>query len=152
MHRTKRYRYRGQSHTVQEWSGITGISVETLHYRLTHGWPVKRALTQSVEPQKFLYRGRSRTLRQWSEITKIPLNTLRTRLYQKWPLERVLGEPRHDRTSKRLTYRGKTRTLRDWARAKRMSQHTLYNRLFTYGWDLERALTERPARRRRRKQ
>lgn len=38
--------YNGETHTVSEWSKITGISRSTLQHRLVHGWTVERMLTE----------------------------------------------------------------------------------------------------------
>lgn len=35
----------GESHTVQEWSRITGINANTLYTRLSRGWSIEKALT-----------------------------------------------------------------------------------------------------------
>lgn len=40
--------YKGETHTVSEWSEVTGISKAVLRYRLNAGWSVKDAL--SVQP------------------------------------------------------------------------------------------------------
>lgn len=38
--------YNGQSHTVSEWSELTGIRKETLLYRINAGWDIDEALTR----------------------------------------------------------------------------------------------------------
>ena len=38
-------KYKGEKHTVAEWSEITGINVGVLLYRLNHNWDIERALT-----------------------------------------------------------------------------------------------------------
>lgn len=40
------YTYNGETHNIAEWADITGITYKTLHYRLSHGWDIGRALTQ----------------------------------------------------------------------------------------------------------
>lgn len=42
--------FNDQSHTLTEWSVITGIKKTTIHQRLKRGWSVEKALTQ--EPKK----------------------------------------------------------------------------------------------------
>lgn len=37
--------YLGESHTISEWSDITGINKGTLRYRLDAGWTAEKALT-----------------------------------------------------------------------------------------------------------
>lgn len=36
----------GTSHTLAEWSDITGISISTIWARLKCGWPMERAITE----------------------------------------------------------------------------------------------------------
>ena len=43
-----------------------------------------------------------------------------------------------------LTYKGETKHLSDWAREYNLKYKTLRGRIFSYGWDLERALTTKP--------
>ena len=38
--------YNGKSQTIQQWSEETGICFTTILYRVNHGWPIERALTQ----------------------------------------------------------------------------------------------------------
>lgn len=40
--------YKGETHTISEWSEVTGISKAVLRYRLNAGWSVEDAL--SVQP------------------------------------------------------------------------------------------------------
>ena len=48
--RNRHLTYKGETHTVSEWSRITGISRSTLQHRLVHDWPIERMLTQ--KPKK----------------------------------------------------------------------------------------------------
>jgi hypothetical protein len=36
--------YKGESHTLSEWSAITGINIKTIWWRLNTGWSVEDAL------------------------------------------------------------------------------------------------------------
>lgn len=38
-----------ETHSLAEWSRITGIKRSTISYRLTHGWSVEKALTTEVK-------------------------------------------------------------------------------------------------------
>lgn len=38
-------KYRGENHTIKEWSEIIGVPYSTLYMRLRNGWDVDRALT-----------------------------------------------------------------------------------------------------------
>ena len=41
-----RLTFNGESKCIAEWSQITGLSWETIHYRIRAGWTIKKALTQ----------------------------------------------------------------------------------------------------------
>jgi hypothetical protein len=41
--------YNGETHTISEWSKITGIYKETIRYRLKNGWSIEKALTQKYK-------------------------------------------------------------------------------------------------------
>lgn len=40
--------FRGETHTIQEWSEITGIKWTTIKYRIDKGWSVEKILTKEV--------------------------------------------------------------------------------------------------------
>ena len=42
--------YRGETHTIAEWSEITGIKVPTIWARLQKGWSIEETLT--IKPRK----------------------------------------------------------------------------------------------------
>jgi hypothetical protein len=42
----------GQTHTIAEWSTITGLSWLTIRQRLRYGWNVERTLTEPVKNLK----------------------------------------------------------------------------------------------------
>ena len=44
----QRYELEGQSHTLTQWSKITGIQRKTLKYRLEHGWSFETAIQTPV--------------------------------------------------------------------------------------------------------
>ncbi|EEE35719.1 conserved hypothetical protein [Rhodobacteraceae bacterium KLH11] len=46
--RGTRFTYSGKTHTVREWSKITGIDVATINYRLRKGWSPERALSEPI--------------------------------------------------------------------------------------------------------
>lgn len=41
--------YKGESHTMSEWSQITGIKKSTILKRLKYGWTIEKALTKNVK-------------------------------------------------------------------------------------------------------
>lgn len=48
--RKEKYEFNGESHTIIEWSKITGINRKTLQARLFGGWPIAVALTSPPTP------------------------------------------------------------------------------------------------------
>jgi hypothetical protein len=44
--------HRGQTHTVPEWAGLIGVDRSTLYHRLQLAWPLERALTLRVSPER----------------------------------------------------------------------------------------------------
>ena len=40
--------YKGETHTISEWSKIKGIKEKTLWMRIKSGWEPERALTENV--------------------------------------------------------------------------------------------------------
>ena len=40
--------FNGETHTIAEWSDITGIQIQTIHKRLSCGWDIEKALTTPV--------------------------------------------------------------------------------------------------------
>jgi hypothetical protein len=53
-----------------------------------------------------------------------------------------LEQGRNTRRTHHITFNGETLTLREWAERIPINYDTLRNRLFTYGWSIERAITE----------
>ena len=46
---TKLITYRGRTLSIADWARRAGLSSQTLHSRLTLGWPMRRALTAAVD-------------------------------------------------------------------------------------------------------
>lgn len=90
--------YNGESHTLKEWSEITGINKSTIWRRITkYGWSVDRALTeQSAHESRnrnALYDldGESHTLSEWASIKGMRLDTLCRRInHYHWSIEKAL--------------------------------------------------------------
>lgn len=50
--RVIRITFHGQTHTIREWSQITGISRTILRSRLWHGWSIERTLTTPLRTEQ----------------------------------------------------------------------------------------------------
>ena len=87
----------GESHSLAEWSRITGIKVTTLFHRLHRsGWTIRQALTsKDASPRRDIKAfGKTRTLTEWARETGISVGTIQFRLDKlKWSAERSLRTP-----------------------------------------------------------
>ena len=45
--------FNGETHTIAEWSRITGINNPVLKYRFQKGWDTEKALTTPVKEKKY---------------------------------------------------------------------------------------------------
>jgi hypothetical protein len=101
-----------QTHTLAEWSKITGLHKFTIEWRLKRGWPVGdvmtrpvRATTKSVADgllafgnsrRIFLtHNGVTRSASEWADIIGVSRATITWRMKQGWPVEKILG-PNHN--------------------------------------------------------
>lgn len=90
--------YDGQTHTVKEWSRLTGIRNDTLTRRLNNGWEIKDALTRPTRVRKestpgITYNGETHSIIEWSRITGISYSALVQRLGDGWTVEDALTVP-----------------------------------------------------------
>lgn len=53
MSRSQIIEYRGQIHTIADWSKITGLSRETIRRRLKNGWTIQEALDTPPIPRGY---------------------------------------------------------------------------------------------------
>jgi len=91
----------GETHTIAEWSRITGISEDAISQRLSrNGWSIERALTAPVRicPRqcsviRVTFQEQNHTLHEWSAIVGIPYKTIFARLSRNWSVERTLTTP-----------------------------------------------------------
>lgn len=113
--RAKRYTHDGQSHTVPEWSKITGVPANTIRSRLEAGRTIGEALSTTRFPRH--RPKRAHAPRKWRQAAR--------------PRPK---EYRHH-------YAGKGQSLAAWAAEYGMNQKTLASRI-AQGWTIERALTE----------
>lgn len=86
----------GETHTIQEWSRITGIDRRTISKRINRdGWSVADALTKPIKKRKsreellISFNGEEHTLSEWSKILNIKRETLKSRLHNGWSIEKA---------------------------------------------------------------
>lgn len=92
--------HNGETHTVAEWSDITGIPSNVIRKRyFVSGWDADRTLNESVhnksvkEPETITYNGKTQTVLEWAKETGINRNTIRSRLRSGKSIEEALTIP-----------------------------------------------------------
>lgn len=102
--------YNGETHTIAEWSRISGLNYSLIKSRIHRGWsvdeifetlpgeyPLSKKLAQKgcVE-----FKGEKHTLREWAEITGLKHATIYNRLRSGWSIEDALTKPVKNQTKK----------------------------------------------------
>lgn len=138
--------HNGETHDLNQWSKIIGISKQTLRNRHRYGWPTERILTtmkhsRSTQPKpkakpkstaKLLtHEGHTRTIAKWSKATGIPQTILHMRERMGWSAERILTTPYTPRGTVivQLTYEGQTLTIAEWSERLGLAVATIKQRL-----------------------
>lgn len=94
------------------------------------------------------YQGETLALKQWAKRIGVGYWKLQQRHLLGWKAEQILANPpipirrKYARNARLLTHQGRTMSLSEWAREKGIREVTLNTRISTYGWSIERALTE----------
>ena len=92
-----RLRFKDENLTLTEWATRLKMTPETLRNRLSLGWPLSRALTESVRPlrPRRTYLMNRETVRptEWARRIGIKPSTLYSRLYLGWSVKRALTTP-----------------------------------------------------------
>lgn len=105
----KKITYNGETHTIVEWSEITGIPRTTIQARIKNGWPLddvlelrpmgcRTTITASIGGHQQTHR-----LEEWSEITGIPERVLKSRIRCGWNPDRIVTTP-YKRSTRGKTY------------------------------------------------
>lgn len=91
--RNRKVSFSGETHSVSEWSDITGIPASALTKRLRSGWSAEKALTYPIRQNLIEHNGETRSLAEWSRITGLSENTISRRIRRGWPVEKSLTKP-----------------------------------------------------------
>nr|DAY71092.1 MAG TPA: PVL ORF-50-like family [Caudoviricetes sp.] len=126
--------YNGESHTISEWSMITGIPYATLRKRLNDGWDIDKIFNTPVNDYIQTItnsNGESHTISEWSMIIGLNRDLIYDRLYkQNWDVDKALYTPvSTDRMPNYITYYGTTMNYSDWEKARGFSSGTVSHRL-----------------------
>lgn len=92
--------FNGETHTLQEWSRITGIDRRTIYKRIEqYGWQIKDALTKPTKPKRdsnellIEFQQEKHTLSEWARKLNISRGTLKSRFAMGWSVERTFTAP-----------------------------------------------------------
>ena len=95
------YTYNGETHTIKQWSEITGIKYNTLYMRLTRGkMKFEDAITMPmrvvITPEVLEVNGERLTVRQWSERTGLTMKCIYERLRSGYSYEDAVLTPKKE--------------------------------------------------------
>lgn len=89
--------YKGETKTLQEWSEIIGINVNTLSSRVDDlDWDLEKCMTYKPNQGKhrlLTYKGETHHLSEWARIKNISVSALHQRLSKGMTLEEALETP-----------------------------------------------------------
>ena len=95
--RTNRYiTYNNETHTLAEWSDITGIQRDVIKSRIEKGWNLDDVFSKKVQHSNrryYTYNGETHNLTEWSKKVNINYATLIKRLKKGLDIEQALTKP-----------------------------------------------------------
>ena len=143
---------RGRTRTVEEWARWRGMTVETLVWRLEHGWEAPDAVLVPVRPAAasvvVTAFGRTLTPGEWERENGVPATLIGKRIKLGWTPEDAVSRPvRSKRTARTVTVGGETLAIHEWSERTGIPTAVISSRL-SIGWTPERAVSE-PIRKRR---
>lgn len=143
---------RGRTRTVEEWARWRGMTVETLVWRLEHGWEASDAVLVPVRPAAasvvVTAFGRTLTPGEWERENGVPATLIGKRIKLGWTPEDAVSRPvRPKRTARTVTVGGETLAVHEWSERTGIPTAVISSRL-SIGWTPERAVSE-PIRKRR---
>lgn len=81
--------FNGETHSIAEWSEITGIAAPMISTRIRKGWNIEKTLTKKGL-RLFTYKGKTQSLADWSRELGIHYQKLWSRINEdNWPIERA---------------------------------------------------------------
>lgn len=120
----------GETHTLAEWSHMTGLDRFIIADRLSRDWTPEQALTQSVRlcsTEPIVFDGKSQSLSAWARELGMSISLLQARL-QTWSLQDALTTPVGGRWPS-ITFDGKTQNISEWSRETGLTRATIRRRL-----------------------
>lgn len=125
---------RGRTRTVEEWVRWRQMTVETLIWRLEHGWEAADAVLVPVRPAAasvvVTAFGRTLTPGEWERENGVPAGLIGKRIKLGWTPEDAVSRPVR---RKAVTVGGETLPIRGWSERTGIPVATISNRL-NRGW------------------
>lgn len=128
--------YRGEKHTVMEWSRKTGVKESVIRSRIDkYGCTIGQALGYEEydgSPDHIIeYNGERHNITEWAYITGINKGTISSRLRYGYSVGQALGFEEYKRKAppKYITYNGETHSLTGWERITGVNRKVISSRL-----------------------
>lgn len=135
---TRLFEYNGETHTVGEWSEITGISQTVLHARIfSCGWDIKDAIERPLNKlhgKNYIYVnyfGEEKSLLEISKETGISYNALKDKYRKGLSIENEVMKYKENGNSfeKKYEFDGKKLTILEWSEELGVSKDCLRGRI-----------------------
>lgn len=138
--------FNGETHTLSEWSRITGLDVHTISSRLNRGCSKEEIFNtnyKKVEKLKlYLYKGKFFTVKEIAEMSGLNADTIFRRMRKGMSIEEAVEKPLGFCPKERLlTLNGETHNVTEWAKITGIKKETLFSRI-REGWSVEDMLTK----------
>lgn len=137
--------YKGEYHTMREWSDILEIDYNIIKDRYYKGWEVVDILEKDKNSHRTLLTlyGETKYLVDWSKELNIKVPTLRYRINKGFSEDEIVNGKRSNSKSIKpkitLKHNGKEQSLSKWAKELDVNEGTLYGRYYR-GWSNEEIL------------
>lgn len=136
----------GETHTISEWSRITGLNPRLISERANRGCSPEEILNKNykkiVRGQLFKYHGVEYTIKELSEKYGISETTLSKRINSGMSVDEAIQKPIRKVVKKRMiTFNGETHSVTEWSKITGINRETLFARI-REGWSVENMLTK----------
>lgn len=135
-----------ETHTLSEWSRITGIKPQLLSERANRGYSAERIFNKNyakIERNKlYELNGELHTVKEYSQIYGISESLIFRRLRSGMNIADAISKPIRKITRKReLTLNGETHSVTEWSKITGINRGTIFSRI-REGWRVEDILTK----------
>ncbi len=92
----RRLTLNGKTEVLERWAELVGArSPSSIRYRLDHGWPIERALSEPPRRNNDRYEhdGQLFTRKELALLTGLPYPVIKWRLQRGWSVSRIVETP-----------------------------------------------------------